>query len=52
MAVTVRAAVDAAVERFGRGARTDLGRYADELCALFDRAVATDAAAADGGHRS
>jgi AcrR family transcriptional regulator len=39
MAVTVRAAIDAAVERHARGAGTDLTAYAGELCALFDLAV-------------
>jgi AcrR family transcriptional regulator len=40
MAVTVRAAVDAAVERFTRSDGMDLTAYADELCELFDRAIA------------
>jgi AcrR family transcriptional regulator len=39
MAVTVRAAIDAAVDRFAQGSRTDLAAYADQLCELFDRAV-------------
>jgi AcrR family transcriptional regulator len=53
MAVTVRAAVDAAVERYASGGRVDLTAYAAELCETFDRAVAADgpgaAPAADGG---
>ncbi|MGV9214181.1 TetR/AcrR family transcriptional regulator [Micromonospora sp. RB23] len=47
MAVTVRAAVDAAVERFATGGGCDLAAYAEELCALFDHAIAADPAAPD-----
>jgi len=42
MAVTVRAAVDSAVDRVAQGGRTDLTAYAEELCALFDRAIRAD----------
>jgi AcrR family transcriptional regulator len=49
MAATVRAAVDAAVERFTRGEATDLTAYAEELCALFDRAIAADPTSTDLG---
>ncbi|MFG1841707.1 TetR/AcrR family transcriptional regulator [Micromonospora sp. NPDC049175] len=49
MAVTVRAAVDAAVERFARGDGMDLAAYAEELCAIFDRAVTVDPTSGDLG---
>ncbi|MEU5785339.1 TetR/AcrR family transcriptional regulator [Micromonospora lupini] len=49
MAVTVRAAVDAAVERFASGDGMDLSAYAEELCALFDRAITVDPASGDLG---
>ncbi|MEU7923563.1 TetR/AcrR family transcriptional regulator [Micromonospora sp. NPDC049107] len=49
MAVTVRAAVDAAVERFASGSGLDLAAYAEELCALFDRAIAAEPATRDRG---
>ncbi|MFG1885575.1 TetR/AcrR family transcriptional regulator [Micromonospora sp. NPDC049102] len=49
MAATVRAAVDAAVERFTRGEGMDLAAYAEELCELFDRAIAADPTSRDLG---
>ncbi|MBM0275911.1 TetR/AcrR family transcriptional regulator [Micromonospora tarensis] len=49
MAVTVRAAVDAAVDRFARDDGMDLAAYAEELCAIFDRAIAVRPASGDPG---